>query len=121
MRKTVAICSLVRRSTSSMSTTTRRGFFRKASLWKSACKRSRSTRRLTILSAAIADTAGLNAFSHRETESDQRVLEAVSCPAGSFGDVGEAEQAQGADGVAAHDGQNRRQGAGPDPAAVLTE
>lgn len=37
--------------------------------------------------------SGLNAFSHRETQGHHRVLEVVSCPAGSFGDVGEAEQA----------------------------
>lgn len=36
---------------------------------------------------------GLNAFSDVETESDEWVGEVVACPAGGFGDVGEAEQA----------------------------
>lgn len=37
--------------------------------------------------------AGLTAFSLCETEGDERVGEVVACPAGGFGDVGEAEQA----------------------------
>jgi len=38
-------------------------------------------------------TSGLTAFSRGETESGDRVGEVVACPAGGFGDVGEAEQA----------------------------
>lgn len=47
--------------------------------------------------------------------------EVVAGPAGAVGDVGEAGHAERADGVAAHDGQGRGHGAGPDSAPVLAE
>ncbi len=48
---------------------------------------------IAIIFTTLGLTSGSSAFSHRETEGHHRVLEVVSCPAGSFGDVGEAEQA----------------------------
>jgi hypothetical protein len=41
----------------------------------------------------LEPSPGVTAFSFRETEDGERACEVVSCPAGSFGDVGEAEQA----------------------------
>jgi hypothetical protein len=51
--------------------------------------------RLDLLAELIAQVpdAGLTAFSAVETKGDQRAFKIVASPAGSFGDVGEAEHA----------------------------